>query len=249
MQLGAEQRLVHQGRAAERLGAVARGVVQRLGGGLPPHVRVLVEVLGRARLVAQGAAELADHRLEVGARVGLERGEHLVDLHRARGLRQRQGVARLELGCARAPRLELHEEVALEEDARADLQLGVLVDRETRVVDLHRDHRRARVLALERLDALDLAHLNAGDPYRGARLDVRRVLEHGLQLVLSADERHVLREREVGHGHEEREPDRAGRERRDAACLHAPHCPASGCPLVTVPWLPGTFPITVRPVM
>ena len=91
--------------------------------------------------------------------------------------------------------LEVHEEVALEEDARPDLQLRVLVDRQALVLDLHR-HARAAGGVVHRLDALDLADVDAGDPHRRVRLQVVRRAEDRLELV-RVGERVGLREAEV----------------------------------------------------
>ena len=63
--------------------------------------------------------------LQALARAGLERPQHLVDLHRRRGLRRRDRVAVLQHGAAGRPGLDIEEEVALEEDARADLHARV----------------------------------------------------------------------------------------------------------------------------
>ena len=67
------------------------------------------------------------------------------------------------LGEPAEPAREVDEEVALEEDARADLGGRVLVERQAVLVDLH--HHERLVGALLRLDRLDLADLDAGDPH------------------------------------------------------------------------------------
>jgi hypothetical protein len=51
----------------------------------------------------QRRAEPVEHVLEVLARVGLQRGQHLVELHRRRGLRDLDRVARVELRRAGVP--------------------------------------------------------------------------------------------------------------------------------------------------
>jgi hypothetical protein len=77
--------------------------------------------------------------------------------------------------------VNLDKEVALEEEVRADLQLGVLVDRQRRVLELHR-HPGGAALR-DRLDLGDLADVHAGDADLGARLQVVRRLEHRSELV------------------------------------------------------------------
>src|SRR5215212_4923394 len=89
--------------------------------------------------------------------------------------------------------LEVDEEVALEEDARADLRGRVLVQRPSRLADLHRHD--GVVAAFLRVDALDLADLDACDPHRRVGPQRVRRLEHRLDLV-AARERDVLREPE-----------------------------------------------------
>ena len=64
----------------------------------------------------------------------------------------------------RRPGLDLDEVVALEEDARAHLHRRVAVDRQAGLLDRHHDD--GGVRALVRLDGLDLADLDAGDPHR-----------------------------------------------------------------------------------
>ena len=76
---------------------------------------------------------------------------------------------------ARRARLEVDEEVALEEDARADLGRRVLVQRQRGVVELQHQH--GAVGALHALDGLDLADLHARDPDRRVGPDRVRRLE------------------------------------------------------------------------
>src|SRR5207248_8436132 len=82
---------------------------------------------------------LLEERLEVLADVGLQRGQDLPELDRGRRLLDRNVAAILDRRRVRRARLQVHEEVALEEDARPDLELRVLVDRQALLVDLHRD--------------------------------------------------------------------------------------------------------------
>ncbi len=113
MLLLAQQRLVHLGRVAER---ARRRLVD------------LAEALRSACL--EGLAELVEQGLEVRADIRLERGEDLVDLDRDRGLAYGEGVAVIYLFSARRARLEVDEQVALEEEPRAQLHRRVFVQRE-----------------------------------------------------------------------------------------------------------------------
>src|SRR4051812_11170957 len=85
--------------------------------------------------------------------------------------------------------MDVYEEVALEEDARPDLDLGVAVDRQAVVIDAEGDLGvvagavpRQPVVA-DALHALDLANVDAGDPDRGVLADVGRVPEDRMELV------------------------------------------------------------------
>ena len=169
--------------------------------------------------------EALEHALQVLARVALQRGQDLVELHRRGRLRDLDRVARVELGCARRAGLEVHEEVALEEDARADLGRRVLVQRQRGVVELHHQH--GAVGALHTLDGLDLADLDARDPDRRVGPDRVRRLELRPDLE-AARERDVLGEAEEhheggqDHGHEPDEGVRPAGGAASAACHHSP---------------------------
>ena len=102
---------------------------------MPCDVGILGDVLGRGRLVGERRAEPGERPLQALARRRLERREDLVDLDRRRRLGDRDRAAVGELRRARAARIEVEEEVALEEEARADLDRRVLVDRLALVVD------------------------------------------------------------------------------------------------------------------
>ena len=128
------------------LGLAQRGLVDDRGvavGALPVRDRA-VEGL-RAALVER-VAVLVEQRLEVLARVGLQRGQQLVELDRHGGLVDRDRAVVGDLRRARRARLEVDEEVALEEDARADLGARVVVDRAAGLADGHRDHHGVAVL-------------------------------------------------------------------------------------------------------
>ena len=78
--------------------------------------------LGRlGAAVREALRVLAQEDLEVAARVALERGQHVAELHRRRRLGHRDRAAVIELLGGRCARLEVDEEVALEEDPRPDL--------------------------------------------------------------------------------------------------------------------------------
>ena len=246
LRLGAEQRLVDAGAAAQRHGRVLVGVVERLGRGLAAGRGVGVAIVGRARLRVEPLREPVEQVAQVLARVALQRGEDLVELHRRRGAGDLDRVAGLELRRRRRAGLEVDEEVALEEDARADLGGRVLVDRQPGVVDLH-DHERL-VGALPGLDRLDLAHVDAGDPHR--RVDAQPVgrLEDGVDPE-ALGERDVLGEAEEERDGGDRERDQPDRE--GAALLAAAAGDGGGhylVPSVTAGCRPGTLPITWRPV-
>ena len=148
----------------------------------------------RAPAPSRRLAVLAQEHLEVVARVGLQRGQHLVELHRGRGLLNGDRGAVLEFAGGRRARRQVDEEVALEEDARADLGRRVGVHGPARVLDPHR-HERALAAAVA-LDGGDLADLDAGDPHRRAGAQVVRALERRLDLVVRL-ERDRLRPAEV----------------------------------------------------
>ena len=75
----------------------------------------------------------------------------------------------------RASPVEVDEEVALEEDPRADLIVRVGVQRQPVAVDPHVDDR-GLAAAGDVAHAGDLADVDAGDPHRRGRLDVVGVL-------------------------------------------------------------------------
>jgi len=171
--------------------------------------------------VPEGDAELLEQELEVAPRVRLQRGEDLIELHGRRCLGGADHVAVAELRSRRRPGLDVEEEVALEEDARADLDRGVLVNRLAHVVDAHRDPD-ALVARAQRLDLGDLADVDAADADEGALAQVVRGLEVGLDLEVML-ERDRLGEAEVRHdddGHDEDEP---RCDPGDPLCLTAPH--------------------------
>ncbi len=98
----------------------------------------LVERLGAS--VRETFAERGQQQLQVRARVRLKRRQDLVELHRRRGLRDRERVALVDDRRAGAARLQVDEEVALQEDPRPHLERGVLVDRKRVVIERERDH-------------------------------------------------------------------------------------------------------------
>jgi hypothetical protein len=204
------------------------GVLVGAGGG----AEQLLEGL-RPVVLDQRVAELVEERLQVRANVGLERRQHLVDLHRVRRLLDGEDVVLLGLGRIRAARLEVHEEVALEEQARSQLHLRVLVERERVVLEAHRDQGRlltgrailghlvvaggrlvGRVVAREVLDLGDLADVHAGDSHRRFRPEVLRVREHRLDLVGVApgEVLRVCDHRANGDHHDQDQPDRPVRQ-------------------------------------
>ena len=196
-------------RGVGHLGAVAVGVL--------PVPDGLVEA-ARTRAL-QRAGVLLEQRPQVLAGLGLQRGQHLVELHRRGRLLGRKRRPAGQLGRARRPRAQLDEVVALQEQARAHLELGVLVDRQAGVVDLHGHARVARAV-LQRLDRLDLPHVHARDPHRRALGHAVGVGEHGLQLV-GAGERVGLGEGEERAQAHHQHGDQAGRERPHAGALGA----------------------------
>lgn len=135
------------------------------------------------------------------------RTEHLAELHRRGGLVDRDHALLVEHLRRRRARLKVHELVALEEDARPNLELRVLMNREAVVLDLHRNHRPVLALA-ERGDLLDDADLDAGDADRGLGLEVVHGVEGGLELV-SVGERVRLGVGEVGRDDDDHERDQA----------------------------------------
>src|SRR5688572_30283705 len=98
MFLGPEERLIHLGGVPEGAGRRSEDLAEALRSTGPER-----------------GAELIEEDLEVVADVALERGEDLVDLHRDRGLGDRERVAVLRLGGVRRPRPEVDEQVSLQE--------------------------------------------------------------------------------------------------------------------------------------
>ena len=229
--LGAQEGLVHDGGLAQRVGRVLQRVVQRLRRRLALRVGVLRGVLGRGGLAVERVAVALEQLLQVLAGGGLERAQHLVELHRRRGLGLADRAAVGQVGRAGGAGPDVHEEVALQEDPRADLQPRVAVDRQALLLDLHRDLGQRGVVA-QRLDLRDLAHVHARDPHRRVQLQRGRVLEHRLHLV-ALGERDVLGEgEEHEHGQRPAIADRAGPQRGHAARPHRepPHSWTWACP-------------------
>ena len=191
----AEQRLVHDRDAAQRLRASSRASLFSACA---------------ARVAACTAVILVG--VLAGQRLAVERGAVALDAGPGGCLRVSAwsavstwsswtGLAVCVIGIvppsgtfarARRARLEVDEEVALEEDARAHLHLGVLVDRQAA--------RRSIVIVITdvvvsspaRSTLLHLADVHAGDPHGRARLDVRAFattaftsygLENGMSLA------------------------------------------------------------------
>ena len=124
-------------------------VVQRLGRRLAVHVRVLVaRRRPRVGLLISPSPRPFSRSCKRLAVVGLQRGQDFVELHRRRRLRDRDRVAVADLLATRRAGRQIHEEVALEEDARADLGRRVVVDRQALLVHLHRDLDHVRVVVM-----------------------------------------------------------------------------------------------------
>src|SRR5581483_6837091 len=107
-----QQRLVDDRRVARRRLAVLEGLVDRLSRGLALYLRILAGVVGGARLVGERGAVALEKLLEVGPVRRLQRGEDLIELHRGRGVGDRNAVAAVEVAGAGAARTEIEEEVA-----------------------------------------------------------------------------------------------------------------------------------------
>src|SRR5439155_7042136 len=138
----------------------------------------------------------------------------------------------------------------------------VIVDRKAGVLDLHRHDRELR--AADVLDFDDLADLDARDPHRRVEPDVGRRLEHRLELERLPPGK-LLRERQEGGDHDQDYRDHPRAPGADPALEAARYalahdcCASIGhfffffffvvtfCSSVTVPWLPGTLPITCLP--
>ena len=208
MRLGAERRLIRDRRGPERL---RRGV------------EPLVVGLGAA--VAEALlGVLLEERLEVLPRVRLKRLEELAELHGRGGVLHRDVAAVLDPRARRRPGLEVDEEVALEEDARADLHLRVLVDREALLLDLH-GHPGLAVAVGQRMDVGDLADVDARLAHRRLLLEVVRRLEGRVDDEW-VRERVVLREPEEGEHedqHGSQEPRSERRDRSASSCRAGSH--------------------------
>ena len=112
----------------------------------------------RAAVAPQPLGAVAEQQLQVVARVGVERGEDLVEVHVRQRLRRRDPLALGQLPGLRGARRQLRRHV-LEPGLRPQQDRGVAVDRRVLALDLHPDDGPA---ALE-VDARDLADLDAGD--------------------------------------------------------------------------------------
>ena len=148
-------------------------------GRLPVLDRV-VEALGAA--AGERLRVLAQEGLEVLARVALQRGQQVAELDRRRRLGDRDRVAVVELRRRRRARLEVDEEVALEEDARPDLELGVALQRQALVLASRSSRARRPARPRRGSTALTLPDLDARDPHGRARLEVVHVVEDGREL-------------------------------------------------------------------
>ena len=171
--LAAEQGLVHHRSAAQRIRGVLERVVQRLAGGLALRGRSW-----SASSPGSGSPFSAPPKptrsfwrslrvsvLSVPSTWSICTGAEVCVAGRSSPLSSS--------GASGVPGLDVEEEVALEEDARADLDAGVAVDRQRLVLELHRHRDRGRVAA-HRLDLRDLADVHAGDPHGLALRDRRR---------------------------------------------------------------------------
>ena len=176
----------------------------------------------RGATLLDGDPVLREQQLEVVPRITLQRAQHLVDLHRLGPLRDRERVAVTHRRRGGGPRLDVDEEVALQEDPRANRERGVRVQRQADVIDLHRDVGHLALLlgpggqlaALHRGDVGDHADVDAGDPDERLRPETVRVREQRVNGELARERVRELRVREVGDEHD---GDRAERARRHRA--------------------------------
>ena len=250
----AEQGLVDDRRVLQRRDRVVEGLVQRLGGGEPPDVGVLLGVLRRRRRLRERAAVDPQHVLELGPGVGLKRGQDLVELDRGGRLSDADCGAVVNRGAVRRAGPQVDEEVALEEDPRADLHGGVPVDRQRLVLELHRHHGVVGVLVAR--DPGHLADVDAGDPHRRVLADRDRRREHALHAE-PVREGDVLGEAEVDQDHGHDEDARPDRQRAASRAVLAQASPVGSAAevahpffaplLVFVPLLPGALPMIVCP--
>ena len=102
-------------RAAQRRGPALVGQVERLRGVEAAHFRFLFGVFGGVGLRVSAVAVVDQEVLQVRARVGVQRVEHLVELHRVGGLGDRDRVARGDRLRRRAAGLQFDEPVAFQE--------------------------------------------------------------------------------------------------------------------------------------
>ena len=131
VRFGAGDRLVDDRGAAQRRGPALVGLVERLRARSGRCTSGSCSAFSAASGLRVSAVAVADQEvLQVGARVGVQRVEHLVELDRIGGLRDRDRGARGDRLRRRAARLQFDEPVAFQEDARADLQRRVGVDRQ-----------------------------------------------------------------------------------------------------------------------
>ena len=192
--LGSRGRLEDHRVATQGLFAAPVGLVQGLGGVDAADFGVLFCVFGRVRLARQPIPPPDEEVLQVGARFGVQRVEHLVELHRVGRLRDRQRRPRRELRGRGAARLQFDEPVPFQEDPRADLDGRVRVDGKPPAFDFH-VHDAHLAFAPDRAD---LADVHAGDAHRRLGVHVDGRVEHRFQLE-AVFERDVLGEAEV-HG-------------------------------------------------
>ena len=167
----------------------------------------------RAAVAPQPLGAVAQQQLQIVARVGVERGEDLVEVHVRQRLRRRDPLALGQLARLRGARRQLRRHV-LQPGLRPQQDRGVAVDRRVLALDLHPDDRPA---ALE-VDARDLADLDAGD-VDGLPLTGRDGLgggQLGLDLdVVLAEHRHAGRQREPLVGEDDPADDQRDDEQDD----------------------------------
>ena len=216
-----EERVGHDRGALQRALAVADRVVQRLAGALAARAGIGVGVLRLGGLVVQAGPQPVQRLAQAGARVALQRAQHLVELHRRRRLGDGDGVAVVDGRRRGRAGRDVDEEVALQEDPRADLEGGVLVDRQALPGHVHRHH--GRIGAGLALDLDDLADVHARDAHRGVLADRVRGLEDRLDPE-AVGERHVLGEAEEdadAHDDEDHDADHHGVRAHAVLARHA----------------------------
>ena len=220
-----------------------RGGRERARGRLEAAVdRLGAPVLQGGRVLAQDDPQ----RVTPGQ---VERLQDLVELHRRRRLCQRDGAAVGEISGGRRPRVQVDEEVALQEQARAHLHGGVAVQRQAPVGDLQRHDRRRPGAAA---GAHDLADLDPGDAHGRVSRQAGGQPDHSVHLVVGAD-RHRAAEGEIAQ-HRDRADDgeadalvvTVDRLRGDVAPAHRgpSGVPGGGAVSSSAPaWRPGTGPM------